>query len=154
MTIIDVTLRIETRVFPVRDGETQKFDPVWNQANLIAIQQFILKQGMTQTYCNMYSNNPYYSAGHYAFYLDPDRAFLVPPNPSINSPPQKMDYHTLVVHDIDNVQPHLKIDFEEEYYIYIRVSWPSDNLKIGDICGNAEEAIKVFLEEIKRIEKS
>ena len=58
---IDVTLRIDTRTYPVKEGEPPQPVPVLSRSNLIAIQQFILKQGKTQTYCQMYNNNPYFS---------------------------------------------------------------------------------------------
>ena len=42
---------------------------------------------------------------------------------------------------------------ENEYDINIRVSWPADDLNIGQIRDRTEETLKVILEEMKRIEE-
>ena len=146
---IDVTLRINARVDPAKEGEPPKPEPILSRANLIAIKQFILKQGKTQTYCNMYNDNPYFGVKDYNFYLNPDTGPNNYPQFNINSDPKLADYHTLFIREAG-----CKIQFKDKYDIYIVVSGPNDDLSIGKIRGGAEEAIKVILEEIKRIEKS
>ena len=51
-------------------GSTQ-LNSVLNRANLVAIQKYIFKQGNTQTYCNMFNNNPFYKVDNYFFLLEP-----------------------------------------------------------------------------------
>lgn len=143
---IDVTLRIDSRIFPANKGESPKVDPILNRANLIAIKQFILKQGKTETYCNMYNNNPAYSVGKSRFYLNPDTG-----QRNINCDPKLSDFHTLVIRNMDWGYRH--IAFKEEHVIFIRVSWPQDELNVKTVRGRAEEALKAILEEMKRIEK-
>ena len=153
--VVDVTLRIDPRIYPNKAGEPPKTDPVFNRANLIAIQQFILRQGRTQTYCNMYNNNPFFPVGRYSFYLDPDPGGPHNhPQYNGNCDPEKSEFHTLVIRNMDwGIDQYRRIRFKEEHNIYVVVTWPVDELNVGQIRGRAEEAIKAILEEMKRIEE-
>lgn len=146
--VTDVTLRIDSRIYPVKKGESPEIDPVLNRANLIAIQQFILKQGKTQTYCNMYNNNPAYPVGKYHFYLNPDTD-----QGNINCDPKLSDFHTLVIQNWEGGVQDRSIVFKDKNNIYIRVSWPQDELNVKTIRDLTKEVLKVILDEMKRIEK-
>ena len=151
---IDVTLRIDARIYPVKEGEPPQPVPVLSRSNLIAIQQFILKQGRTQTYCQMYNNNPYFPMKNDHFYLNPDTG-----QRNINCDPEKSGFHTLVIRNRDRGwddgrDQYRYIEFKDEYYIYIHVSWPADDLDVGKIRYRAEKAIEAILDEMKRMEKA
>ncbi len=148
---VDVTLRIDPRIVPVPKGDLPKIDPVLNHANLIAIKQFILKQGGKQTYCQMYNDNPFYAVKPYNFYLNPDNG-----QTNINCDPKLSDFHELVIRNMDwkpGRDQYRDIRFDDKYYIYVSVSWPSDDLSVATIRSRAEESVKVILDEMKRVEK-
>ena len=48
------------------------------------IKKFVLDQGQTMTYCNMYNNNPYYQFGAIELFLNPIMQF--PDSSSISNP--------------------------------------------------------------------
>ena len=134
---IDVTLRFDAKI-----------DPILNRANLIAIKQFILEQGRRETYCSMYNNNPAFFVKNHSFYLNPD------PGPdgfrqyNINCDPQKTDFQTLVIRNMD--WGYRYIDFKDEHYICVTVNYPADDLNIEKIRDRTEEALKIILEKIKK----
>jgi hypothetical protein len=153
---IDVSLRIDPQIYPVKNGEPPKLDPVLNRANLIAIKQFILKQEHKETYCNMYNNNPFFAVKNYRFYLNPDPGPNGHPQFNVNCDPQKTDFHTLVIRNMDwGPDQYRHIQFKKEVpWIDITVSWPNNELNVGKIRNRAEEAVNVILEEMKRLETS
>jgi uncharacterized protein YcfL len=71
---------------------------VLNKKNLDIAKRFMLKNGQTCTWSNMYNNNPCFATAHYQFYLNPD-----PGGPhnhrqwNIDCDPKKGDFNTLVI---------------------------------------------------------
>jgi hypothetical protein len=144
-----VTLRIASEIYPAKEGEPPKTDPFLNRTNLISVKKFILKQGLTQTYCNMYGNNPAYSVDKYRFYLNPDPAGPNGhPQHNIHCDPKLTDFQTLVMHNVK--WGYIYIEFKEERMISIDVTWPDDELNVKTIRDRAEEGLKVILEEVKK----
>jgi len=120
-------------------------DPVLNRTNLMAIQQFILKQGKRQTYSSLYSNNPFYGVDNYFFYLNPDSW------QNLNCDPEKSGFHTLVIRNMDWKRDQYRhIEFEKENQVDIAVHWPADDLSVGRIREKTEEALKVIMDEMTR----
>ena len=154
---ISATLRIDARAYSVKEGEAPRPDPILSRTNLIAIKQFILKQGNTQTYSNMFNNNPFFGIEGYSFYLDPDPGPNGHPQFNINCDPEKTDFHTLTIRNTGRNwgggDQYRRIRFESMHEIYIDVSWPDNDLTVGQIRDKTEEAVKAILEEMKRIEK-
>jgi len=125
--------------------ENHLIDPILNRTNLIAIQQFILKQGRKQTYSSMYSNNPFYSVDNYSFYLNPDTGQI-----NAYCDPEKSGFHTLVIRNMDwGRDQYRHIEFKDEHQIDIKVSWPADDLSVGRIREKTEEALRVIMDEMK-----
>jgi hypothetical protein len=146
--VIQATLRIDPRINSGKTGEQPQFDPVLNRTNLIAIQKFILKQGQTETYCNMYNCNPSYSIDNYFFYLNPDTGQF-----NINCEPEKSGFHTLVIRNMDwGRDQYRDIEFKDEHIINITASWPNDDLDIARIREKTEEALKIIMNDMKRME--
>lgn len=142
-----VALRIDARIHPMKQNEPLRYDSILNHANLGAIKNFILKQGKTQTYCQMFNDNPFWEIKPYQFYLNPD------PGPfNVDCDPLKSDFHTLVIRDWNANPRYLHVDFQDENNVVIKANWPSDDLGVGLIREKAETAIKVFLNEMRRVE--
>ena len=137
---IDVTLRFDAKI-----------DPVLNRANLVAIKQFILKQGNKATYCSMYGDNPAFFVKNHSFYLIPDPGPNGHPQYNINCDPQKTDFQTLHIANKDwGRDPYQYVDFKNEHYICVTVHYPADDLNIENIRDRTDEALKIILEEMKK----
>ena len=138
-TTIEVRLRIRN------DKSDEK---ILNRANLIKIKQFILQQGQTQTYCNMYNNNPVYRTKSYHFYLNPDSG-----QQNINCDPDKSDFHHLTIHILaltGKKNQYRTVDFLDEHDTYITSTWPRDDLTVSKIRDAVVDAVKEILAEIEK----
>ncbi len=133
---LDVSLRIRN------DKSDEK---IINRENLIAIKQFILKNGLRITYSQMYNSNPAYVTERFGFFLNPDSG-----QQNINCELDKSDFQTLVVNDSNNKNQYCNIEFKDEFYIYVRVTWPTEDLTVSQIRNFASEAIQEMLAEIKK----
>jgi|GEM_PF-7052870 len=60
--------------------------------NFVTIKNFILTNGFSQTYCQMYSNNPFFGFAGMKTYLNPDTH-----QANINCDRSKSDFNTLVI---------------------------------------------------------
>ena len=136
---IDVRLRI-------RQHKTE--ENIITRENLILIQQFILKQGKHETYCNMYNNNPASQTKNYRFYLNPDTG-----QENINCDPMKSGFYNLTIRKSDGGMNQYRIvDFLDKHDIYITANWPTDDLAVQSIRQFVEDAMKELLDEIKNKE--
>ena len=145
MTTLSVAQGKDTRIIAASLRVDSWRDSIMSQTNLIAIQQFILKQGKRQTYCSMYNNNPFYGVDNYSFYLTPDTG-----QGNINCDPEKSGFHTLVIRNMDWGQDQYReIIFKNEHDINIIASWPRDDLTIERIREKTEEALKVIIAEME-----
>ncbi len=70
----------------------ERSNSIIKMANLKRIKQFILKQGLSRTYSQMYNNNPYYGFANYNAYLNPDVG-----QKNINCERSKSDFNHLVI---------------------------------------------------------
>jgi len=112
---IDVRLRIRQR-------KTEEI--IITRENLIKIQQFILKQGKRQTYCNMYNDNPASQTKNYLFYLNPDNGQM-----NINCDPTKSEFHSLTIRRADyGKNQYRTVEFLDKHDVYIIADWPTDDL--------------------------
>lgn len=134
---IDVRLRIRQK---------KEEEKTITRENLVEIQQFILKQGKRETYCNMYGSNPAYHTKGYRLYLNPDTG-----QENINCDPQKSEFHNLTIRRSDDGKNQYRnVEFLDKHYVYITVNWPSDDLDVQEIRKFVEEAMKEILAEIKK----
>ena len=132
---IDVNIRIRN------DSSDEK---VINRENLTLIKQLILNEGLRETYCQMYNNNPAYHTKHFSFYLNPDSG-----QQNINCEIDKSDFQTLVIRDPEKKNQYCHIAFHDEYYINISIPWPTGDLTVSQIREFAIGAIKEILSEIE-----
>ena len=134
---IDVRLRI-------RQKKAEK--SIITRENLITIQQFILKQGKRETYCNRYNNNPASLTKNYRFYLNPD-----PGQANINCDPKKSGFHNLTIRKSDGGKNQYRtVEFLDKHDVYITADWPTNDLAVQSIRQFVEDAIKELLDEIKK----
>jgi hypothetical protein len=91
-------------------------DPVLTTENFVRIREFILVRGQRTTYCNRYSNNPYYEFGDLTFYLNPDRT-------NIHCDLGKWEFTTLVVRDPNGTA--------DEQYWDIELDRPNRRLRLA-----------------------
>ena len=99
------------------------------RSSLMRIKQFILNQGLRQTYSNMYNNNPAYRTENFAFFLDPDSG-----QANMNCVLEKSDFHCLTIRGSESgSNQYRKVEFLEPGGIYISVHWPSDDLTVAQI---------------------
>jgi hypothetical protein len=134
---IDVRLRIRQR---------KAEEVTITRENLIQIQQFILKLGKRETYCQMYNNNPAYGTKSYRFYLNPDTG-----QKNINCDPNKSGFHNLTIRSSDGGKnQYREVEFLDKYYIYIMANWPTPDLDVQKIRTFVEDAMKEILAEIEK----
>lgn len=73
-------------------------EAVLNRENLLRIKAFILRNGETRIYSQMYNDNPAFETERFAFYLNPDPGGPHDhPQWNINCDPERGDFHTLVI---------------------------------------------------------
>jgi hypothetical protein len=141
-------LLAETIDVRIRIRQKKSEEKTITRDNLIKIQQFILQQGKTETYCNMYNNNPTYQTKNYRFYLNPDTG-----QENINCDPKKSKFHNLTIRKSDGGKNQYRIiEFLDEYYVYVTTNWPADDLTVQQIRQFVVDAIKEILAEIKKKE--
>jgi len=87
--------KVEFSTAIVADGS----NPVLTVANFVLIRKFILSQGKRLTYCNMFSDNPYWPFPGFNSYLNP------PDQRNINCEIGRSEFNTLV---IQVTAPHTK----------------------------------------------
>jgi hypothetical protein len=119
-------------------------EPVLNRTNLIAIKQFIIKKGIRESISQMYNNNPAYHTKKFAFYMNPDTG-----QKNINCEIDKSDFQTLVIRRSENKNQYCDLNFQDEFNIYISISWPTEDLAITQIREFATEAVKEILQAIE-----
>lgn len=136
---VDLVLRIDN---------AKSDEDVINRANLIKIKEFILKKGLRETYCNMYNNNPAYRTENYAYYLNPDSG-----QENINCEVGKSDFNNLTIRRPGEKNQYRTVDFLDEHYVLITVSWPTEDLSVSQTREFVVEAIKEILREMDK-EKS
>ena len=131
---IDVSVRIRN------DSSDEK---VINRENLTSIKQLIIKNGLRETYGQMYNNNPAYHTNRFAFYLNPDTG-----QANINCELDKSDFQTLVMRDPKRKSQYCHIEFINKNEINIRIPWVTEDLTILQIREFASEGIQEILAEI------
>jgi hypothetical protein len=139
---------------------------VLNKKNLDAVKRFMLKNGQTCTFTNMYNNNPCYQTAHYQFYLNPD-----PGGPhhhvqwNINCDPKKGDFNTVVIEasppqnsaQIDSKNDLKTIDttdnFIEKDNINIQIFGIKNNIPSAAAISASEIAVRELLLAIEKLSK-
>lgn len=112
--------------------------------NLLRIQQWIIQQGQRQTYCSKYGNNPYFATEQFDYYLDPDGG-----QQNGNCDLAKSGFHTLVVRAKDRSwNPYLRICFLPDQLLVLSISWPSEDLTVGQIQAYALKSVREILNVI------
>jgi hypothetical protein len=139
----------QTMAFPVtiearlRILEKNSDEAIVTKANLDTIKAFILQQGLRETYCNMYNNNPTYRTSNFAFYLNPDSG-----QANINCDPAKSDFNNLTIRSIQSDRNQYRsIEFANE--VYVLASWPSEEMTVGQIRKMATDALKEIMTAIQ-----
>lgn len=134
----------ETIDFRLRIRDKSSNEKVITRANLIRIKQFILKQGLRETYCSMYNNNPAFRTKSFSFYLNPDTG-----QENINCDTEKSDFHTLTIRKSGGGKNQYRtVEFLDKHYVYIVVSWPTKDLTVSQAREFVIEAIKDILKEM------
>lgn len=134
--ILDVSLRIRN------DKSDEK---ILNLQNLVAIKEFIIKNGSRETYSQMYNNNPAYHSSQFSFYLNPDTG-----QANINCELDKSDFQTLAIHDPNNKNQYCYVEFIDKNEIKVKVPRPTQDLRVSQIHDFASEAIQEILAQIKK----
>ncbi len=148
----------EDHTVEIKSGESE----ILNKNNLDVAKRFMLKNGQTCTWSNMYNNNPCFATTHYQFYLNPD-----PGGPhhhpqwNINCDPKKGDFNTLAIRSNDEQQEIVKdgkivIDTQLNFIDKEKVEFRSFGSKADDIAiiQSSEIAVKELLLAIKARSKS
>jgi hypothetical protein len=136
-----------------------------NKNNLDLAKRFILKNGQTCTWSNMYNNNPCFATTHYQFYLNPDPGGPNNnPQSNINCDPKIGDFNTLVIRSNNQQQEIVKdgkividaIDTQLNFIDKEKVEFRSFGSKADDIAiiQSSEIAVKELLLAIKARSKS
>ena len=73
---------------------------ILSKQNFVDIAQFILDNGSTGTYSNMYNNNPYYSYQDLDIYLNPINQFIE--FIKSDTPPIVTNYNGILIRDINS----------------------------------------------------
>ena len=134
----------ETIDVRVRIRQKQSEERIITRENLIKIQQFILKQGKRETYCNMYNNNPAHQTKNYRFYLDPDLD-----QNNINCDPKQSEFHNLTIRKADGGKNQYRtVEFLHKHYVYITTTWPTSDLTVLQIRQFVVDAMKEILADI------
>jgi len=134
---IDLVLRIRNM---------KSDEEVINKANLLRIKEFILKNGLRETYCNLYNNNPAYHTENYSYFLNPDSG-----QGNINCELDKSDFNSLTIRDSRRGKNKYRwVNFLDEHYVYIKVSWPPEDLTVSQTRELVVEAMKEILREIDK----
>ena len=143
VTAFPVTIEARLRIQGKDSDET-----VFTKDNLDTIKAFILQQGLRDTYCNMYNNNPTYQTTNYAFYLNPDSG-----QANINCDPAKSDFNNLTIRSIQSGRNQYRsIEFAKE--VYVSASWPSEELTVGQIRNMATDALKEIMTAIQSAQQA
>ena len=136
----------DTIDFRLRIRDKSSDEKVITRANLIRIKQFILKQGLRETYCNMYNNNPAFRTKSFSFYLNPDNG-----QENINCDTDKSDFHTLTIRKSGGGKNQYRtVEFLDKHYVYIVVSWPTKDLTVSQAREFVIEATKDILKEMEK----
>lgn len=131
---VDVTLRISNDTIEYKEK-------IITHDNLVKIKNKILEGGKTQTYCNMFGNNPADETKSFWYYLNPDNGQV-----NINCEKGKSDFNHLTVRKKTmEKNQYIHFDFTDKNIIKISTSWPSDDLIVKDIRAFAENSIKEYL---------
>ena len=146
-TVLDVTLRISKTHYPVTAGAQN--DSILDKNLFNEIKRFILAQGLRQTYCSMFGNNPAYFVESCSYYLNPDTG-----QENIDCDPEKSDFDTLVIRNRDWGRDQYRHVFvkEGDPWLYVSVSSPADDLNVGRIRDKAVEALGVIRTEMERLD--
>jgi uncharacterized protein (DUF2141 family) len=148
IAFISCTLEVsaETLYVRLRISQGKPKEKIITRENLIGIQQFILKQGKRQTYCNMYNNNPAYQMKNYQFFLNPDDG-----QGDINCDPKKCTFHTLVIRKAGRGRTqYRRIDFINKHCIDITANYPTDDLTVQQVRQFVNDAMVEIMAEIKK----
>lgn len=136
---IDVRLRIR---------QNKSEEKTVTRENLIKIQQFIIKQGKRETYCNMYNNNPASQTKSYRFYLNPDIG-----QQNINCDLKKSEFHNLTIRRLSGGKNQYRtVEFLDRHYVYITANWPTNDLNVEQIRQFVVDAMNEILAEINKKE--
>jgi hypothetical protein len=142
-------------------------DAVLNKKNLDIAKRYLLKNGQTCTWSNMYNNNPCFATQHYYFYLNPD-----PGGPhhhsqwNINCDPKLGDFNTLVIRSNDQQKEIVKdgkvfidrldvsLDFIDKQKVEIWFYGPKTEIPATATIESSAIALKELLRAIKARKKS
>jgi hypothetical protein len=148
--------KAEINTAEIKSGESE----VLNKNNLDVAKRFILKNGQTCTWSNMYNNNPCFATANYNFYLNPD-----PGGPhnhpqwNINCDPKKGDFNSLVIRSTDQQKEIVKdskvtidnLNLTLNFIGKDKVEFRTYGSKVDDIAAikSSEIAVKELLIAVK-----
>ncbi len=127
---------VEVTLYPADPQET-----LLTKKNLLRVQEWIIQQGSRQTYCSRYNSTPFFETARFNYYLNPD-----PGQQNINCDLAKSGFHTLAVCAKDGGRIRdLEIQFLPNRPLVLSVSWPSEDLAVGQIRALALESVREIL---------
>lgn len=134
---VDVRLRI-------RDANAK--DEV-TRANLFNVKQFILAQGLRDTYCEMYNDNPAFHTANFSFFLNPDSVTT-----RTNAAPHEPDFSSLTIRRQvpGKGNKYTTVEFSDTSFIYITVPAPADDLTVSDMRKVVVDAMKEILADMEK----
>ncbi|MBN1972343.1 MAG: hypothetical protein JW787_01795 [Sedimentisphaerales bacterium] len=135
----------ETIELNLRIRNDKNDEKIINRASLTTIKEFIIKNGLRETYSQMFNNNPAYHSKQFAFYLNPDTG-----QANINCELDKSDFQTLVIRDSQRKNQYCYIEFTDKNVINVSIPHPSEDLTISQIRDFASQAIEEILIEINK----
>jgi hypothetical protein len=98
-TVLVSTCFAETNSVQIASAEILNgSNTVLNVTNFVKIKSFILTNGLSRTYCQMYNNNPFFGFDGMNTYLNPDTH-----QANINCDRSKSDFNTLVIQKIQPI---------------------------------------------------
>ena len=107
------------------------------------IRTFVLTQGLRQTYCNKFNNNPFYPFANFNLYLNP------PDQRNINCDPSLSDFPVMVVQTTTGCNQYWDIWMDEDENGLVLLQYHS-SIRPDTLVKEAEQFFQEALVEIDR----
>lgn len=126
-------------------------ESVLNKSNLDRIKKFIIQQGETCLYSNMYNNNPCFQNQDFSALLIPD------PGPNgnrqwnINCDTTKGDFNQLVIRN--NNFKYRDIDFRNSDRVEISLRFQNENMTEDKLKQEMEQVVRELLTAVESVQK-
>lgn len=126
-------------------------ESVLNKSNLDRIKKFIIQQGETCTFCNMYNHNPCFQNQDFSAYLIPDPGPNGHPQWNINSDITKGDFNRLVIRT--NNFKYRDIDFRSHDKVDISLDLDGESITEAKLKESMEDVVREMLKVMESVDQ-